>query len=244
MRYLVLPLLMFTLHSCGPLERETVKPVAKVQTLAEVLGTGTSPTIDLTFKFEDINIAPPVRRIPIPILGGVVSEIGNTFAELFILLNADWSVAQEPLVIDLPALDPETLESLTLSSLDLKIVPGSVRDSRNPIVNFWNTITFKRANLKFLKHMTIYIANEEMFQQGEWARVARYSSTEQGTACETKCLNFDTKLGLASSVNFAKMLQDGGRLYVRPEVEVKATPKRTFNLAGEIRLQVKLHPLF
>src|SRR5690606_9922970 len=144
----------------------------------------------------------------------------------------------------LPAIDEETLQSLELRSLDLKIVPGSVRDSRNPLVNFWNTITFKRANLKFLKSMTIYVANEEMYENGEWARVASYSSSAQGMACEQKCLNFDTKLGLKNPVNFARILKDGGRLYVRPEVEVKATPKRAFNLAGEIRLRVTLNSLF
>src|SRR5690606_22963461 len=185
-----------------------------------------------------------VRRIPIPLIGTVVSEIGNAFAEVFIMLNSDWSVKQEPLIIDLPALDPETLKGLELTKLDLKIVPGSVRDSRNPLVNLWNTITFKRAHLKFLNRMTIFVATEEMYARGEWARVARYKKGEQEIACEGKCLSFNTKLVDNKSVDLAQMLQEGGRIYVRPDVEVKATPKRSFNLAGEIRLKVTLHPLF
>lgn len=244
MRLLVIALFTMALAACGPLEREEVKPVTEVQTLADVLGTGNSPTIDLVFKFEDIDVAPPVRRIPIPLIGTVVSEIGNAFAEVFIMLNSDWSVKQEPLIIDLPALDPETLKGLELTKLDLKIVPGSVRDSRNPLVNLWNTITFKRAHLKFLNRMTIFVATEDMYARGEWARVARYKKGEQEIACEGKCLSFTTSLADNKNVDLAQMLQEGGRIYVRPDVEVKATPKRSFNLAGEIRLKVTLHPLF
>lgn len=244
MRLLVIALFTLALNSCGPLEREQVKPVAEVQTLADVLGTGNSPTIDLVFKFEDIDVAPPVRRIPIPLIGTVVSEIGNTLAEVFIAINRDWSVKQEPLILDLPALDPETLKGLEVTKLDLKIVPGSVTDSRNPLVNFWNTITFKRAHLKFLNRMTIFVASEEMYERGEWARIARYKKGEQEIACEGKCLSFNTRLVDNKSVDLAQMLQEGGRIYVRPDVEVKATPKRSFNLAGEIRLKVTLHPLF
>ena len=56
MRLLFILSLSVLIHACGPLEKESVKPIAKVQTLAEVLGTGNlSPAIDLTFKFEDIN---------------------------------------------------------------------------------------------------------------------------------------------------------------------------------------------
>src|SRR5690606_22663966 len=106
MRLLLIALFTLALSACGPLEREEVKPVAEVQTLADVLGTGTSPAINLVFKFEDINVAPPIRRIPIPLIGTVVSEIGNTLAEVFIAINRDWSVKQEPLILDLPALDP------------------------------------------------------------------------------------------------------------------------------------------
>lgn len=244
MKLFGLTLLLLVISACGPLEREGLKPIAEVQTLAEVLGTGNSPTIELAFKFQDIDIAPPVRRIPIPILGGIVSEIGNTFAELFILLNADWDVDQEPLTIDIPAIDPETLQSLELTLLDLKIVPGSVRNSSNPLVNFWNTITFKRAHLKFLNSMSIYVANEKMYSRGEWSRVAAYKANVNGTACEGKCLSFDTKLTQGKSSNLARILEEGGRIYIRPEVDVKATPKRSFNLAGEIRLKVTLHPLF
>ena len=243
---LLLPLLFtLTIQSCGPLEKELVQPIAKVQTLAEVLGTGSlSPYIDLTFKFEDIDVKPPVRRIPVPILGTIVSEIGNTLAEIFIVLNQNWGIAQEPIMLELPAIDDETLEVLQLKSLDLKIVPGSVTSSRNPLLNLWNTLTFKRANLKFLSRMTIFIANEEMYKAGEWARIARFKKSEHQLGCEDKCLNFDTKLEKGERLNLAKVLKAGGPIYIKPDVDVKGAPKRSFTLAGEIKISVVLKPIF
>ncbi len=244
MRFQILLALFISISACGPLEKESVQPIAKVQTLAEVLGTGISPSIDLTFKFEDIGVKPPIRRIPVPILGTVVSEIGNTLAEIFITLNQNWEVNQEPFMLELPAIDDETLESLEIKSMDMKIVPGSVRDSRNPLLNLWNTVTFKRANLKFLSRMTILIANESMYRNGEWARIAKFKQGEQLLTCEDKCLVFDTKLVNGERLNLAKVLKEGGPLYIRPDVDVKATPKRSFSLAGEIRIGVVLKPIF
>src|SRR5690606_24678662 len=194
--------------------------------------------------FEDIEVAPPVRRIPLPLIGTIVSEIGNTFAELFIVLNQNWDVAQEPMVLDFPPLDPDTLESLEVTSLDLKIIPESVQRSRNPLVNFWNWLTFKRAHLKFIRRMGLYIATEDMYENNEWARVARYDHDEQGATCENKCISFETKSTNGKRVNLARILQDGGRIYIRPELDIRTTPKRTFNLAGEIRLRAKLNQLF
>lgn len=244
MRALFLVSLCLFIHACGPLEKELVQPIAKVQTLADVLGSGKSPVIDLTFKFEDISVDPPVRRIPVPILGTIVSEIGNTIAEIFITLSQNWGVDQEPLMLELPAIDEHTLEVLELKGLDLKIVPGSVRNSRNPLLNLWNTITFKRANLKFLSRMTIFIANEEMYKAGEWARIARFNKSDHQLGCEDKCLIFDTKLEKGESLNLAKVLKDGGPIYIKPDVDVKATPKRSFTLSGEIKISVVLKPIF
>lgn len=99
MRLILISLVILSLSACGPLEKEKVNPVAKVQTLADMLGSGKSPTIELTFKFQDINVEPPIRRIPIPIIGTIVSELGNTLAEVFILLNQAWGVKQEPLFL-------------------------------------------------------------------------------------------------------------------------------------------------
>lgn len=244
MRVLLLLTIFIAASACGPLEKESIQPVAKVQTLAEVLGTGVSPSIVLTFKFEDIGVKPPIRRIPVPILGTVVSEIGNTLAEIFITLNQNWAVKQEPFMLELPAIDDQTLESLEIKYMDMKIVPGSVTDSRNPLINLWNTVTFKRANLKFLSRMTIFIANESMYQAGEWARIARFKQGEQELTCEKKCLVFDTKLSKGERLNLAKILKEGGPLYIKPDVDVKATPKRSFSLAGEIKIGVVLKPLF
>ncbi len=242
---IVLGLLFISiLAGCGPLEKESVKPFAEVQTLAEALGTGSAPSIDLTFKFEDINVQPPVRRIPIPLLGTIVSEIGNAFAEVFIQLNRDWDVKQEPLILDLPPIDADSLKALEIKNLDLKIVPGSVVRSRNPLVNLWQTITFKKANLNFLSRMTIFVANEEMYAAGEWSRIARYRESEQVLSCEGKCLTFDTKLEKGERLNLSKLLAKGGLIYIRPDVEVKSTPKRNFNLAGEIKIKVTLSPIF
>lgn len=244
MRLILVSLVILSLSACGPLEKEKVNPVAKVQTLADMLGSGKAPTIELTFKFQDINVEPPIRRIPIPIIGTIVSELGNTLAEVFILLNQAWGVKQEPLILDLPPIDSDTLRALEIKSLDLKIVPGSVQHSRNPLVNAWNTITFKKANLKFLSRMTIFVANEEMYRAGEWSRIARYRESEQGTACEGKCITFDTKLDKGERLNLSQLLKHGGLLYIRPDVEVKGAPKRTFNLAGEIRIRASLQPIF
>lgn len=244
MRILLGLLILSFFSACGPLEKESVQPFAEVQTLADILGSGNAPTIDLTFKFEDINVKPPVRRIPVPLLGTIVSEIGNAFAEVFIQLNRDWDVRQEPLVLDLPPIDADSLKALEIKSLELKIVPGSVVRSRNPLVNLWQTITFKKANLNFLSRMTIFVANEQMYAAGEWSRIARYREKDQGTACEGKCLTFDTKLEKGERLNLSKLLARGGLIYIRPDVEVKSTPKRSFNLAGEIKIRVTLSPIF
>jgi len=244
MRFLLSLLLTLAVQSCGPLEKELIQPIAKVQTLSEVLGTGTAPSIALTFKFEDIDVKPPVRRIPVPLLGSIVSEIGNSLAEIFIALNQNWGIAQEPIMLELPTIDDQTLEVLQLESLDLKIVPGSVANSRNPLLNLWNTITFKRANLNFLSRMTIFIANEQMYKAGEWARIARFKESENQLSCEGKCLNFDTKLEKGERLNLAKVLKEGGPIYIKPDVDVKGTPKRSFTLAGEIKISVVLKPIF
>ena len=241
MTRIILIFTLFLTFSCG--KKEEVFPFARPVTVAEQMGNDSEITlVNGDFEFDDIEVTRPVGNIPIPIIGGFIQEFANTFANLFVVLNNNWELDQEAPMIELPELDPDYIPGIQIKSVDFRIVKGSESRSNNPITRAYQWITNKKAKLDFVKKLHIYIATQEMWDNGEMQRVAWYDyDKEQLQNCRNRCLNFHLERGEDGlPLNLVPILNGQTQVYIIPDVEIHSAPKRKFKIKGNIDFQVSL----
>ncbi len=230
-------LMVTMLAGCN--SEEGISPFASPETIAKQLGKDSELVIvDSKFRFSDLQVDQPVKRIPIPVLGTFIGEFANTLTNFFLILNNDWDVSQDANFIEIPNLDPLYIKSIEIKNIELNIVDGSVSKTKNPLYRFYQWMTNKRAKLDFIKKIDIYIATEE-----QKIKVASYRyNKDKLKKCNKKCINFHisrdaTQFG---PINLMPILQNKRRIYIYPEVDIHSAPRRKFNIEGKLDFRIKL----
>lgn len=233
--------LLLSLLSCG--REEMISPFADVRTIAETQGDDPELTIvSGKFTFDEIEIDNPVGRLPVPIIGKFLQNLGGLFADIFIRLNENWEVDQVVQSIEIPELDPEYITSLQITNLSFTIIEDSISD---------NAQDKREANLKFIDLIEIHIATESMLNREETIKLATYHmerDKELFNQCLEKCIPLKIKEESVPNenrldfLNLVPTLIGHKRLYVIPVVKIGSVPKKDFKIKGDIgyRLKIKL----
>lgn len=238
LKILILFILFSSAFSCA---KEEIESFANPITLAEQRGQDPELTIITGgFKFDDIDISTPVGDIPIPILGSFIREFANSFANLFLVLANNWDIEQDAPFIEIPKMDLSLIDSIQITNLDLKIIPGSTIRSKNPAVRFYQWLTFKKAKLDFIRTINIYLTSDKLLKTDNKILLASYDFKEQKLECESKCLKFNMlKESSEDNINLKHLIENSSKIYIIPKIEIKSAPKRRFKLNGNIDYKIK-----
>lgn len=242
-RKLISLFILLTLFSaCG--KEETITPFAQAKRTAQQQGDDSEFIVfSAKYRFDDVDVERP-NTIPLPVLGPVLNEVGNIFAGFFLVLSQNWEVDQEAPEIELPHMDFSLVHSIEIKRVQLTIIPGSIKESSNPLVKLYQWLTFKKAKLDFIKSVDIMISNDDLMNSNDTKlRLGKFDSTKQKLECEKKCmvLQMHRDSDETKFLNLVPLMKGQRRLYLFPKVEVKAIPKRTFKVAVEMDFEIKLN---
>lgn len=227
----LLLLALFTLLvggvSCG--QKEHIDPFALPTTAAQSQGKDPELTVvSGGFVFDEVDVSNPVGSVPVPILGIFVENLAGLFADIFVLLNNNWEVEQDPQTIDIPEFDTSYFKELQIQNLDFAITGGDNN----------------KAALDFIENLTIYVANEKMWEKGEKIMLAQYNFDRAALKrCKKKCLNLKVaELRNGTKYNIMPLLEGSKKLFIIPKVKINSIPKSEFKISGNIdfRLAFKL----
>lgn len=218
---------LFGLSACGA--KQSIEPFARPTTVAQSQGLDPELTVvSGAFTFDEFDVDNPVGSIPVPILGIFVENLAGIFADIFVLLNDDWEVEQEPQTLEIPELDGEYFKQLQVKNLEFSITGG----------------TNGKAGLDFIEELTIYIANEEMWAKNQKIELATYRYDKAALKrCKKKCLSLKIAEDRNDNLyNLMNILEGSTKLYIIPKVKINSIPKSEFKISGNIdfRLAFKL----
>lgn len=232
---------MVILFGCG--KNENVDAFAPPKTIAEQQGEDPNFIVfKANYRFDDVDVQRPAN-VPLPILGPVLNEVGNIFADILIIFAQDFDVNQKPSEIELPELDLDVVHSIEIKRVKLNIIPGSIKESKNPLVRAYQWITFKTAKLDFIKTIEIGISNESLLDENEVKlRLGRYDAGKNELGCEKKCLELQMHRDSDQNkyLNLVPLMKNQRKLFLFPKVEVQSIPKRSFKVAVEMDFEIKL----
>lgn len=223
---LILTLLLL-LASCQ--EEETITPFANPQTVAQTQGRDPELTIVRgAFDFDELSVDSPIGGGNVPILGNFLNRLATAFANLFILINRDWEVEQEPMALEIPEIDSEIFINLSLKTLSLRIQ---------------GTDPNEKASLEFIENLDLYMATPEMLIRGESTLFARYSYNKaQLKRCKERCIDFEllkTKKEDIDHINLMPLIieassSDEKIIYIIPKIRINSIPKANFKIEGSV----------
>ncbi|PIP93092.1 MAG: hypothetical protein COW00_19030 [Bdellovibrio sp. CG12_big_fil_rev_8_21_14_0_65_39_13] len=242
-RQVIALFMLFSFASaCG--KSESITPFAQAKKTAQQQGQDSEYIVfSAKYRFDDVDVQRP-NTVPLPILGPVLNEVGNIFAGFFLVLSQNWEVDQEAPEIELPFMDLDVVHSIEIKRVRLTIIPGSIKESNNPLVKLYQWLTFKKAKLDFIKSIDILISNDDLLNSNDVKlRLGKFDSTKQSLDCEKKCMELQMHRDSDQNkfLNLVPLMKGQRKLYLFPKVEVKAIPKRTFKVAVEMDFEIKLH---
>lgn len=224
-RPLLLALVIVLSPSCK--QEESIAPFANARTLAQAQGRDPELTIVRgAFTFDELDVANPVGDVQVPILGNFLTNLASAFANLFILINKDWEIEQEPIALEIPDIDSDIFINLNLKTLQFQI-KGGTQD--------------KKASLNFIEEIDIYLATKEMLANNEGEIYARYRFNKaQLKRCKEKCIYFNLmeneegeSLNLMPLLTQASLSEDK-KIYIIPKIKINSVPKANFKIDGNI----------
>lgn len=238
---LFLVLLMLTFFGCG--KSENIESFATPRTIAEQQGEDPNLVVfKASYRFEDVDVQRP-NTIPLPVLGPVLNEVGNMFANIFIVFSQDFDVEQKPTEVELPYIALDMVHSIEIKRVRVRIIPESVVESKNPLVKLYQWLTFKKAKLDFIKSIEIQVSNDDLLEENDLKlKLGRYDSAKHALSCEQKCLELQMHKDSDEKkfLNLVPIIRDQRKIYLFPKVEVRAIPKRSFKVAVEMDFEIKV----
>ncbi len=221
-------LLILGLVGCG--EESTITPfVDPVEAQSDFLKE------PLTVPIPEIEVENPVNifsALPIPIVGVLIDEIANVFANVFSTLSGGKipvSTEEEVAIFEVGEVDKDIIRGLTVVKIELYYEP-LVRPVWDKVF-FWN-----KANLSFFEEIVIKIATQEQLDRNPNFRgiPIAFHDPKNPRWCDEKkrCLTMQIP-----AVNLIDYLDKPTKVFVIPDINVGRTPNN-FILSGKIEFSL------
>lgn len=200
------------------MQQSEIEPLFPVKNMADQQNSKLY-TVRGIYTLEDIDVK---KTIEGPI---IFKDIGSLLADILIFIGGGVEVDMDPIPVSLEDMDLEVIKVAIIQGLNFKIL----KDESG------------KANLKFIKKLRIYIADnaEDEPKEDQW--LLKYDSSNRFTQarnenCDYKCLRFDV-----NKVNLLKFAKEGSKeIYLIPFLEVGKTSKRDFTLGGQVKFKLRL----
>lgn len=177
-------------------------------------------TVSGSYVLDDIDVK---KTIEGPI---IYKDIASLLADIFILIGGGVDVEMSPVPVDISDLDLDVVKEAYIDSVYFEIAD----DEKS-----------SKATLKFLKNLTIYIAEsaDSKIEEKNW--LFKYDSKNPFTQkrneyCKFRCIKLNV-----NHINLLKFSQNNKNdLFIIPFVEVGKTTKTDFTLKGKVKFELKL----